>query len=433
MATTTTLAARTASSSPSPPPPSLLRRHAVPLAFIIAASFALRIALITLTSLPSVLESRLELNDPYNSWKSVLKTVWALDAPPSVEVPFPYRGESIETFATPTRALPPPLLLMILGPVLPSKHQPALRLQLTPDLSIDASSILFALIDVLATVLVFQIAALRLRSPIVPTRTTRHKKPVRLEARTRLQALGHLGLRLDPHPLTVATIYAFNPLTLATCLARSGTTLISASTLLACWAATSGYSAITGLSIAAASLLCLHPILLAPPLIALCARQKRYFRHHVGRRIGKRQPDTAKDWQNPLMWTGLFLCGFAWISAGFIAERQGRQEVDKSDWLALLNVYKAFLTLPTLTPGLSLWWYFFVEIFEHFRHFFLLVFNAHLVAWTAPITLRYRHDPLFATFLLLGVQAIFKPYPTAGDVALWLCLGLVFPEYAACE
>ena len=45
------------------------------LAFIIATSFALRIALITLTSPPSVLESRLELNDPYNSWKSVLKTV----------------------------------------------------------------------------------------------------------------------------------------------------------------------------------------------------------------------------------------------------------------------------------------------------------------------------------------------------------------------
>lgn len=436
MATTRTVAASSSSSSSTAPKPSLLRRHVLPLTIILAAAFVLRIALFTLTSLPSLLETRLELNDPPNAWKNVLKTVWAIDPPANIEVPFPYRahGEASMTdaFATPARALPPPLLLMILSPVLPSQYHTSWRIDVAT-LSIDAASILFALADSLATLLVFQLAALRLRSPIVPTRTTQHKRKNRLEARHRLQSLGIKGLRLDPNPLAIAAIYAFNPLSISTCLARSGTTLVSTSLLLALWAATSGYSAITGLGIATSSLLSLHPILLAPPLIALCCRQTRYFRHHLGRRVGKRQKDSAKDWQNPTFWTGLFLAGFAWISAGFLAEHQGRPEVAAQDWYSLLAVYRSFLTLPSLTPGLSLWWYFFIEMFEHFRHFFLLVFNAHLAAWTIPVTLRFRHDPLFATFLLLGVQSIFKPYPTAGDVATWLSLGLVFPEYAACE
>lgn len=33
------------------------------------------------------------------------------------------------------------------------------------------------------------------------------------------------------------------------------------------------------------------------------------------------------------------------------------------------------LTLPDLTPTTGLWWYFFTEMFDHFRPFFLMVFT----------------------------------------------------------
>ena len=33
------------------------------------------------------------------------------------------------------------------------------------------------------------------------------------------------------------------------------------------------------------------------------------------------------------------------------------------------------LTLPDLTPNTGLWWYFFTEMFDHYRPFFLVVFN----------------------------------------------------------
>ena len=46
------------------------------------------------------------------------------------------------------------------------------------------------------------------------------------------------------------------------------------------------------------------------------------------------------------------------------------------------------LTLPDLTPNPGLWWYFFTEIFDHFRPFFLMVFSVGLVPSTTDA---WRH------------------------------------------
>lgn len=46
--------------------------------------------------------------------------------------------------------------------------------------------------------------------------------------------------------------------------------------------------------------------------------------------------------------------------------------------LTHLTLHGAFgrrLTLPDLTPNPGLWWYFFTEMFDHFRPFFLMVFS----------------------------------------------------------
>jgi len=37
------------------------------------------------------------------------------------------------------------------------------------------------------------------------------------------------------------------------------------------------------------------------------------------------------------------------------------------------------LTLPDLTPNPGLWWYFFTEMFDHFRPFFLMVFSVGFI------------------------------------------------------
>ncbi|EIN11521.1 cell division cycle protein 91 [Punctularia strigosozonata HHB-11173 SS5] len=95
-------------------------------------------------------------------------------------------------------------------------------------------------------------------------------------------------------------------------------------------------------------------------------------------------------------------------------------------WIS--RVWGAPLLLPDLTPNVGLWWYFFTEMFDHFRPFFLIVFSMHLIIYTAPLCIKFQHDPLYAAFLLLGVLGAFKPYPTLADPGLFLTMIGIFPE-----
>jgi len=95
-------------------------------------------------------------------------------------------------------------------------------------------------------------------------------------------------------------------------------------------------------------------------------------------------------------------------------------------WIS--STWGAGLTLPDLTPNPGMWWYFFTEMFDDFRPFFLLVFSVHLLIYVLPICIAFQHDPLYAAFLLTGVVATFKPYPTLADSGLFLSMAVLFPE-----
>ncbi|KAI0731919.1 PIG-U-domain-containing protein [Fomitopsis betulina] len=96
------------------------------------------------------------------------------------------------------------------------------------------------------------------------------------------------------------------------------------------------------------------------------------------------------------------------------------------NWLG--NTWGAALTLPDLTPNPGLWWYFFTEMFDHFRAFFLMVFSVHLLIYVLPLCIKFQHDSLYACFLLLGVFSMFKAYPTLSDPGLFLSMLSLFPE-----
>ncbi|CAK5284136.1 unnamed protein product [Mycena citricolor] len=95
-------------------------------------------------------------------------------------------------------------------------------------------------------------------------------------------------------------------------------------------------------------------------------------------------------------------------------------------WVA--QTWGASLTLPDLTPNPGVWWYFFTEMFDHFRPFFLMVFSLHLLLYIAPVCIKFQYDPLYAAFILLGVLGTFKPYPTLADPGLFLSMISIFPE-----
>ncbi|KAI9566946.1 PIG-U-domain-containing protein [Boletus coccyginus] len=98
------------------------------------------------------------------------------------------------------------------------------------------------------------------------------------------------------------------------------------------------------------------------------------------------------------------------------------------DWGWVRETWGASLTLPDLTPNPGLWWYFFTEMFDHFRPFFLMVFSVHLVIYVLPICIKFQHDPLYASFLLVGILGIFKAYLTLADPGLFLSMFVLFPE-----
>lgn len=89
-------------------------------------------------------------------------------------------------------------------------------------------------------------------------------------------------------------------------------------------------------------------------------------------------------------------------------------------------VYGTRLTFASVSPNMGLWWYFFIEMFEEFIPFFKAVFNLFSMGMIVPITLRF-HDktyvhPLHCWIVCLGWMILTKPYPTLGEVGIFLSM-----------
>ena len=56
----------------------------------------------------------------------------------------------------------------------------------------------------------------------------------------------------------------------------------------------------------------------------------------------------------------------------------------------LLQSYGTALLTNDLQPNIGLFWYYFTEIFTHFRVFFLFVFQYHLFIYFIPLTWRLK-------------------------------------------
>ena len=96
--------------------------------------------------------------------------------------------------------------------------------------------------------------------------------------------------------------------------------------------------------------------------------------------------------------------------------------ISGASWEFLSSTYGVQLLLPDLTPNVGLWWYFFIEMFDSFRAFFLGVFWLHMGSYVGGLCIRLRKQPLFVITTLLGIFAIFKPYPSISDSTLYFAM-----------
>ncbi|KAF5492251.1 Phosphatidylinositol glycan anchor biosynthesis class U protein [Colletotrichum siamense] len=203
--------------------------------------------------------------------------------------------------------------------------------------------------------------------------------------------------------LVVASLYLFNPFTIATCIGRSTSIFSTCAILHAIAKAISGAPLGAMVALSFATYLSMYPLLLLPPLLLLA-----YDRQDPARRIASTSHFAlANTGVVAAVLGALFLMSFLLTGAS---------------WEFLSSTYGAQLTLNDLTPNVGLWWYFFIEMFDSFRSFFLAVFWLHLSSYVLPLTIRIRSQPLVVLTLLLGIFAIFKPYPSIADTSLFLAM-----------
>ncbi|KIW94595.1 uncharacterized protein Z519_04571 [Cladophialophora bantiana CBS 173.52] len=191
----------------------------------------------------------------------------------------------------------------------------------------------------------------------------------------------------------IAAAYLFNPFTILSCLGRSTSIFTNAAIIQAVLNAQSGNAVRAMFGLAIGSYLSMYPALLLPPTLLMIHKSNR---------------------------SASVVAPIISYAAGLAALLAMTPILTSGFWDFLASCYGVQITVPDLTPNVGLWWYFFIEIFDSFRDFFIGVFWLHLVGYVGGMTLRLQSQPLFVITSLLGLFAIFKPYPSIADVSLYL-------------
>ena len=216
----------------------------------------------------------------------------------------------------------------------------------------------------------------------------------------------------------ISAAYIFNPFTVAACLGLSTSIFTNMAIILAISNALDKQTFRSMFALAMASYLSMYPALLLPPLAILCW-------DHI--------PNPGAVQKSPFSFIQTLLTTFTATLTGLF----GASYVATGSWSFVSATYGFHLLVPDLTPNVGLWWYFFIEIFDSFRTFFLGVFWLHLTSYVGGLTLRLRRQPLFVLTTLLGLFAILKPYPSISDVSLYLAFLPLYKhifsrEYSSC-
>lgn len=209
-----------------------------------------------------------------------------------------------------------------------------------------------------------------------------------------------------PPPDVVALLYLANPLSVAACVGMSSGALDNAALFAAVAFACRGEAAAAAAALAWAAHAGVQPLLAAPALAALCARGPLPAAGAGGWRAALRFVGWLGAWSAALLGTSWWLlaahggglCGALRALAGH----------------ALLG--------EELEPNIGMWWYFYKEVFEHSRAFFLVVFNVQPLLVVAPLVIRLRRRPVAAAVACASLAAMYKPHPTVSDVCVPLAL-----------
>ncbi|GFN97561.1 phosphatidylinositol glycan anchor biosynthesis class u protein, partial [Plakobranchus ocellatus] len=258
----------------------------------------------------------------------------------------------------------------------------------------------FMFVDILTLVYLYKISVAFVKHLL--DKQEREKKNYSPKAEALILTLDHLNWL----PLTIAGVHALNPFSIMTTLAASTAALTNLTVLMAFYYMVLGNRLLCTLFLAVASYQTLYPLVFIVPMAL-----------HFYKLSSPSAPASyvSKESVSSYFETISLFAAFLGLLVGFSFLAEG-------SWDFLFSTYGFILSVPDLTPNIGVFWYFFTEMFEHFRTLFVCVFQLNAVVYTLPLAIKFSERPFFLLYVLIFLTSIFKSYPSYGDTALYISL-----------
>ncbi|KAE9607733.1 putative GPI transamidase subunit PIG-U [Lupinus albus] len=260
-------------------------------------------------------------------------------------------------------------------------------------------------------------------------------------SRLKLLGLNHFSEDSEVLPSgdLAALVYLWNPFTVFACVGLSTSAIENLMVVLSLYGACKRLAPLAAFGWVMATHLSLYPGILLIPVILLFGYgpdapprklflQRKNFEvcnsssiannsleEEVRNQLSVLNGFSWKSVMHFLFWTLLWSSYVLVLCGIYLRQHGGLQELFK-------RTYGFILTIPDLSPNIGVLWYFFAEVFDFFRSFFLIVFHGNILLIVVPLALRLNHRPCFLAFVYIVIFSMLKSYPSVGDSALYMGL-----------
>ncbi|KAF2076361.1 hypothetical protein CYY_002318 [Polysphondylium violaceum] len=235
---------------------------------------------------------------------------------------------------------------------------------------------------------------------------------------------------LEPNsnlPNITAALYLFNPFSIFTCIGMSTIVINNAAIILSLYYSLKGNLFQSVFFVALSSYFSIYPIILLFPVSFILKRH--YFPEQTLNTATRQQlsPQQQSHLEKQLQHsqTTMSILFYSRIVLFYLLSFSSLIYLSYTllgSWEFLSKTYGFTLFVEDLTPNIGLFWYYFIEVFDHFRNFFLFIFQYHVFIYCIPLAIRLKNHPLFYFWALCAIIATFKSYPALGDTALHVSL-----------
>ncbi len=205
--------------------------------------------------------------------------------------------------------------------------------------------------------------------------------------------------------------YLLNPFTVSSCVALSTSVVQNLILLLWLYFMISRQKIVSLVFLALHSNITVYSLTLLVPTISFLFQDESFIQTN-----GKSKYGTKKQLAS-------FVLSYLVLFAGLVVGIFGLNLIMENMNTRFIEcTYLFTLKVPDLIPNLGLFWYFFTEMFDHFRTFFTFVFQINAFIYAIPMTVRLRHDPVVDLLLQVSFLSILKSYPNVGETGFYLSL-----------